>query len=151
MDLYDNLTTVSRDALDRADAIAVRMQHEQTGSEHLLLGLMATDNPASKVLQQFGVTTERVEPIVTVLRKPYMNVSSQAVRLLTPHLKMVLHDAVELGKGEQTHTRLARPEHLLVALLRGQSANVKNVFAALGVNYVAVLRDISPEAVSAKN
>lgn len=61
------LTTDARAIPRGAFGHALRLGHPYVGGEHLLLALVAADDPAAAVLRQHGLTPERVEQEVVRL------------------------------------------------------------------------------------
>jgi len=62
--MFERFTTPARNAVVGAQGSARRLGDDQIGVEHLLLGLLATDERdglARSVLESFGVTAEAVE------------------------------------------------------------------------------------------
>ena len=57
--------------LDAALREALRLQHNYIGTEHLLLGSLATGDRTAEVLAGRGVTTATVEPIVLAELEPH--------------------------------------------------------------------------------
>jgi len=59
--MFERFTDTARQIVVQAQADARRLGHNYIGCEHLLLATAATDEPASAVLRDQGVTPERVE------------------------------------------------------------------------------------------
>jgi ATP-dependent Clp protease ATP-binding subunit ClpA len=62
--MFERFTTPARDVVVQAQDSARRVGDDQIGVEHLLLGLLASDEGdgrARSILAEFGVTTEAVE------------------------------------------------------------------------------------------
>ena len=64
------MTTQAETAMRNAGKAAVRMNHAYVGTEHILLGILATDCVAADVLKHLKVTTERVETLIGQLVAP---------------------------------------------------------------------------------
>jgi hypothetical protein len=59
--MFERFTDTARNVVVQAQKHARRLGHNYIGCEHLLLAATATDEPASTVLRDHGVTPERVE------------------------------------------------------------------------------------------
>jgi hypothetical protein len=59
--MLERFTWAARRVLVQAKLDAVRLGHNYIGCEHLLLAVAATDEPASAVLRDQGVTPDRIE------------------------------------------------------------------------------------------
>jgi ATP-dependent Clp protease ATP-binding subunit ClpA len=59
--MFERFTDGARQVVVQAQANARRLGHTYIGCEHLLLAAVATDEPASVILRDQGVTPERVE------------------------------------------------------------------------------------------
>ncbi|MGW5237353.1 Clp protease N-terminal domain-containing protein [Monashia sp. NPDC004114] len=70
--MFERFTDTARGIVVRAQDDARRLGHDFIGSEHLLLAVAATDEPAGAVLRGSGITPERVEAEIlrTVGRGP---------------------------------------------------------------------------------
>lgn len=59
--MFERFAPDARTAVAHAQEHARRLGHHYIGCEHLLLGLVSTDQPASEVLREHGVTPARLE------------------------------------------------------------------------------------------
>ncbi|MFF4507458.1 Clp protease N-terminal domain-containing protein [Streptomyces sp. NPDC001401] len=59
--MFERFTPDTRTVVVHAQEHARRLGHHYLGCEHLLLALVSTDQPASAVLREHGLTPERVE------------------------------------------------------------------------------------------
>jgi ATP-dependent Clp protease ATP-binding subunit ClpA len=59
--MFERFTDTARHVVIQAQKHARRLGHNYIGCEHLLLAAAATDEPASTVLREHGVTPERIE------------------------------------------------------------------------------------------
>ena len=96
-------TQRARRVLSLAQEEAERLQHSYIGTEHLLLGLLREDGGvASRVLQDLGVDSERVQELVERMtrsgqRAPFTKLD------LAPGTKRVLELAVEEARRLNHH------------------------------------------------
>jgi hypothetical protein len=75
-------TQHGKDALGQANAAAVALGHNYVGTEHLLLGLVATpgDSPAAQVLSGLGIDAERAKGAVIEWTANFLAENPDAVR-----------------------------------------------------------------------
>jgi Clp amino terminal domain, pathogenicity island component len=59
--MFERFTGDARTVVVHAQEHARRLGHRYIGCEHLLLAVVSTDQPASAVLREYGLTPERVE------------------------------------------------------------------------------------------
>ena len=62
--MFERFTDTARHVVTQAQKDARRLGHHYIGCEHLLLAAAATDEPASTVLREHGVTPERIEAVI---------------------------------------------------------------------------------------
>jgi ATP-dependent Clp protease ATP-binding subunit ClpC len=146
----------SRRALDLAREEMLALSHWWLGTEHVLWGL-ASEGSLTPFLTPHGITPERIHGgIVFVFDRqaqqgqstqgsPLLaNVSSDALKLLTPRAKQVIVLAGEEAKsqGEQS----IRPMHLLLGLLNEGEGIGAGLLRSLGVNLSQARTALVPSA-----
>jgi ATP-dependent Clp protease ATP-binding subunit ClpA len=65
--MFERFTREARQTVVQAQAEATALRHPRVGTEHLLLGLVAQETPASAVLARHGLTRATVLESVTAL------------------------------------------------------------------------------------
>jgi RNA polymerase sigma factor (sigma-70 family) len=138
----------SRRALDLAREEMLALSHWWIGTEHLLWGL-AREGSLASFLTPHEITPERIHAgIVFIFDRekhpdqsaqgspPLADVSSDALKLLTPRAKQVIFLAAEEMKsqGEQS----LRPAHLLLGLLKEGEGLGAGLLRALGISLLQV-------------
>src|SRR6266704_6373834 len=134
----------SRRVLDLAREEMLNLKHWWIGTEHLLWGL-ASEESLTSFLTPLGITPERIHAgIVFIFDRqthqgqsgqgspPLADVSSDALKLLTPRAKQMIFLAAEEMKsqGEQS----IRPTHLLLGLLNEGEGIGAGLLRSLGVS-----------------
>ena len=114
--LFERFTHRARQVVVLAQEESREMGHASIATEHLLLGLLRTeDGLAARVLRSVGVTPERARPLVIELHGPEAEVSPGQIPF-TPRAKQVLElalrESVSLG-----HNYIGT-EHILLGLAR---------------------------------
>ena len=138
----------SRRVLDLAREEMLNLKHWWIGTEHLLWGLASEGSLASFLTPQ-GITPERIhDGIVFVFDRPAQqgqsvqsspplaNVSSEALKLLTPRAKQMIFLAGEEMKsqGEQS----IRPMHLLLGLMNEGEGIGAGLLRTLGFSFLPI-------------
>jgi RNA polymerase sigma factor (sigma-70 family) len=140
--------------LDLAREEMLALSHWWIGTEHLLWGL-ASEERLTSFLTPLGITPERIHAgIVFIFDRekhqgpsgqgspPLADVSSDALKLLTPRAKQVIFLAAEEMKsqGEQS----IRPAHLLLGLLNEGEGIGAGLLRSLGVSLLQARTALVP-------
>jgi len=124
---YNRLGVRTKLVLTDAFAFAGQMGHTSVGSEHLLWGMLASENEGQTILKQAGLRKKAVEEVV--LRLVGKGNWDMPPRGMTPHGKHILEqagwEAERLGAGE------VGCDHLLFALLREEKGTAMEVIKQL--------------------
>jgi len=146
----------SRRVLDLAREEMLALSHWWLGTEHVLWGVASEGSLASFLTPQ-GITPERIHAgLVFIFDRekhqgqsgssspPLADVSSDALKLLTPRAKQVIFLAAEEMKsqGEQS----LRPTHLLLGLLHEGEGIGAGLLRSLGVSLLQARTTLVPPA-----
>ncbi len=130
----DRYTKKAEAALKNARAESKTLGQDYIGSEHLLMGLLRTENSvAYELLNQFGVKLDSVRDLMQEFARP----DEQTITIsrsieYTPRLKDVLDEAERLaGMGGLSEIGT---EILLLAILRTNSCMAYKMIQTLGVD-----------------
>jgi hypothetical protein len=146
----------SRRALDLAREEMLILSHWWIGTEHLLWGLASEGSLASFLTPQ-GITPERIHAgIVFIFDRekhqgqagqgspPLADVSSDALKLLTPRAKQVIVLAAEEMKSQREQS--IRPAHLLLGLLNEGEGIGAGLLRSLGISLFQARTVLVPPA-----
>ena len=137
---FERFTLKARQALDLAQTVAERLQHNYVGTEHQLLALYdVEDGLGARALLEQGVTQEAVEAEV-IARVGVGPKPAPGPHPFTPRARKVLEEAVNASL-ELGHNYVGT-EHLLLGLYRGQAGLALQILEHLGAS-----RDLSNRAV----
>ncbi|MGH2353188.1 MAG: Clp protease N-terminal domain-containing protein [Chloroflexota bacterium] len=128
---FEKFTEKAKLTLHLAQQEAQRFNHNYIGTEHLLLGLVASDGIAGKVLAELEIGTEQVcSAVEFVVGRGDKPVSGEVS--LTPRAKR----ALELAVDEASHLRHSHvgTEHLLLGLIREGEGVGAGVLDKLGAS-----------------
>ena len=74
--MFERFTNRAQEVIGVAKKAAAQLEQNYIGTEHLLLGLVrVSDSVASKLLQEQGVTEERLKELISSLITPTGSVS----------------------------------------------------------------------------
>lgn len=129
--LFGRLTERAQRVLAHAQEEAMRLNHSNIGTEHLLLGLMKEpEGIAAKVLDAFGITEEKVtKEVENLIGQGQEQVS--AIHY-TPRAKKVIE--LSMDEARKLNHTFVGTEHLLLGLIRENEGVAARVFANLDLN-----------------
>jgi RNA polymerase sigma-70 factor (ECF subfamily) len=148
----------SRRVLDLAREEMLSLKHWWIGTEHVLWGL-ASEESLTSFLTPLGITPERIHAAIVFIfdrqthqgqsvqgSPPLADVSSDALKLLTPRAKQVIFLAAEEMKsqGEQS----IRPTHLLLGLMNEGEGIGAGLLRSLGIGPLQARTALIPPEVS---
>jgi ATP-dependent Clp protease ATP-binding subunit ClpB len=134
----DKLTTKSQEALQHAQGLAERRNHQAIDAEHLLFTLLGQkEGVVLSLLQKLGAPvsslTERLQKALD--RLPQVT-GSTGQTFITPHLKKII-EAAE-AEAEALKDEYVSAEHLLLAMLQ-DSGEAGKTLKELGVSRDKIL------------
>lgn len=138
--MYDKFTENAKSAISVAKDVAYRLSHNYIGTEHLLIGLMEVDGVASKILEENGVTVEKVLELVNQLIAPNNGVEMIDAGTFTPRSKRILDQSYK--EAAKLKATLVGTEHILIALIKESDCIAVRLLNTLGVNVQKVYIDI---------
>ncbi len=138
--MYDKFTENAKNAINLAKEVAYRLSHNYIGTEHLLIGLMEVEGVASKILEENGVTVEKVLELVNQLIAPNNGVETMDGGTFTPRSKRILDQSYK--EAAKFKAPLVGTEHILIALIKESDCIAVRLLNTLGVNIQKVYIDI---------
>ena len=151
--VYDKFTENAKNAINLAREVAYRLSHNYIGTEHLLIGLMEVEGVASKILEENGVTVEKVLELVNQLIAPNNGVEMMDAGNFTPRSKRILDQSYK--EAAKFKAPLVGTEHILIALIKESDCIAVRLLNTLGVNvqkvYIDILTASGVDVSSAKN
>ncbi|MDW8103959.1 MAG: ATP-dependent chaperone ClpB [Armatimonadota bacterium] len=129
----DRLTLRAQEAVQQAQSIAERMNHQNIDAEHLLLALIdQTESIVPTVLQKLGVQLPLLRRYVEAELKKLPQVHGASVAsYITPRFKQVMDKAFE--EAERLKDEYVSTEHLLMALVEDTSGPAGRLLKQAGV------------------
>ncbi|MDD3172277.1 MAG: ATP-dependent Clp protease ATP-binding subunit [Herbinix sp.] len=138
--MYDKFTENAKNAINLAKDIAYRLSHNYIGTEHLLIGLMEVEGVASKILEENGVTVDKVLELVNQLIAPNNGVEMMDGGSFTPRSKRIIDQSYK--EAAKLKASLVGTEHILIALIKESDCIAVRLLNTLGVNVQKVYIDI---------
>ena len=150
------LSTAARHALDLAEQEAqADPAAQEVGTEHLLLGLLReAEGIAAGVLESFGVSLERAQSQVQLIRRQgkastAFNAEHQARYNMTPTLNMVSRDLTSAALADQLDPVVGRDEEIerTMQVLARRSKNNPVLVGEAGVGKTAIAEGLAQKIV----
>jgi ATP-dependent Clp protease ATP-binding subunit ClpC len=130
--------------LTYAKESASRLGHTEVSSAHLLLGLLALGNGIPHhVLQQFGLSIERVESYLS-LKRPFADDSALADGVTLGRSALLAIERAEAEASARGHTYTGT-DHLLIAIAKEESGEAADLFASLHIDANRIAAMVSRE------
>ena len=115
--MYYKFTARAEKALEYAQEIAMELEHNYIGTEHLLYGLVEEGTGvASKVLQNQGLTSEKVKQSIEEIVGVGDEIENANQISFTPRSKRVIENA--FLEARRLGTEYIGTEHLLIGIMK---------------------------------
>ncbi|MBI3756068.1 MAG: ATP-dependent chaperone ClpB, partial [Deltaproteobacteria bacterium] len=135
----DRFTIKSQEALNQAQVIAEKHQHQQVDAEHLLLALLEQEGGiAAPLLQRVGANVSLIKGQLEETLKKLPNVSGAEGVYLAPRLKKILDKALE--EAQRLKDDFVSTEHILIAIADEKTSEAAKILAAQGVSKDTMLK-----------
>ncbi|MFA7615894.1 MAG: ATP-dependent Clp protease ATP-binding subunit [Moheibacter sp.] len=133
--MNDNFSQKVKDVIAFSKEEALRLGHDQIGTEHLLLGILRDgDSKAVSILENLNVDLKEVRNKIELLSPPRENISDRKLNLqLTKQAERALKTTfleAKLFKNSTVNT-----VHLLLCILRNENDAVTKMLKKMGVDY----------------
>lgn len=126
-------TPAAQQSFEVARAEALRFHHNFVGTEHVLLGLLGTENsPVPGVLGKMGVSCETVRAEIEKIVGSFKQFPSTETPPYTPRARKAL--GIALREAKKLRRDTADTEHLFLGLVLEGSGVAALVLKNLGVN-----------------
>lgn len=151
--MQSRFTKKAQEALDHASEAAVMLGHSYIGSEHLLIGLIQTEEClASAVLAEYDVTDEKIINLVYQLIAPEGAVGVKEPTGYTPRVRRILENSAK--EAIRFKADLIGTEHILISIIKESECVAARLLNTIGVNikklYVDILIAMGEDANSYK-
>jgi len=136
----DRFTIKSQEALNEAQSVAEKYQHQQIDAEHMLLTLITQEGGiVTPMLQRIGANVSLMKgQIEEGLKKiPKVYGAGEGV-YLSPRLKKILDKAFE--EAQRLRDEFASTEHILIAIADEKTSEAYKILAAQGATKDAILK-----------
>ena len=141
---FTGFTEKANNALNKAMEVAEDMGHTYIGSEHILLGLLdSQDSVAGKFLNSKGVTYKKIYDMIEESVGAGIPTELQPADF-TPRSKHIIEGALMLGSS--MGQSLSGTEHLLLSMCREGSGYACELLNRSGISAQTVLKDMATPA-----
>lgn len=125
-------TDSAQSAIEIANQIAIELGHQYIGTEHLLYGLVSSENGvAGRVLENQGIDTGKVLAEIEELIGREKNEGTATIGF-TPRTKRVVENA--FLEARKLGSDYIGTEHLLIGMMREADSVATRIMMDLGVN-----------------
>ena len=139
--MQSRFTKKAEEALQAAGLVAVQLGHGYIGSEHILIGLLQTeDSLASAVLERHDVDEERIIDLVNQLITPDDGIGVKEPSGYTPRARRILEAASR--EAIRFKSPLIGTEHLLIAIIKESDSVAARLLNTIGVNIKKLYVDL---------
>src|SRR5438876_7308632 len=141
MDMFERFTDRARKVMALANQEAQRFNHEYSGTEHILLGLVKEGSGVgANVLKNLDIDLRKVRLEVEKLVKSGPDMVTMGKLPQTPRAKKVIEYAIE--EARSPNHNYVGTEHLLLGLLRAQEGVAAQVLMNLGLKLEDVREEV---------
>ena len=134
-------TKKATQAIEGAKSVSKALGHGYVGSEHLLLAIVSVeDSTASKVLDKYGVTQDKVLEMIERTVAPSKKVSIKERDGFSPRARRILESGLQ--EAERFGDDIVGTEHILMAILADGDCVGNRLLCALNVNVQKAYADI---------
>lgn len=136
----DRFTIKSQDALQEAQSIAERYQHQQVDAEHLLLALIGQEGGiVAPIIQRVGANIPLIKGQIEEALKKVPKVSGAGGEVyLAQGLKKILDKALE--EAQRLKDEFVSTEHILISIADDKTSEASRMLAAQGATKDAILK-----------
>lgn len=148
--MQSGFTKKAEEALKNSATTAYAYGHSSIGSEHILIGLMQTDESvAQTVLLKNEVDLERFEEMVSQLMHPDNMAEYSEPESYTPRAAGILNMAAR--EARRFKAQLVGTEHILIAMLKDSECVATKLLATMGCNIQKIYVDVMMAVGDANN
>ncbi len=132
---FDKFTIKAQEALQEAQAVAEKHEHQQVEPEHLLLALLEqSEGVIPQIFQKLGVSlpnlTARVEEALGQIPKVYGGGTGQVY--ISPRLKKILDSSFQ--EAERLKDAYVSTEHMLLAIIEEKGGAAGRILNSQGAS-----------------
>ena len=139
--MYYKFTARAEKALEYAQEIAMELGHNYIGTEHLLYGLVEEGTGvASKVLQNQGLTSEKVRQAIEEIVGVGEEIEDANQITFTPRSKRVIENA--FLEARRLGTEYIGTEHLLIGIMKEGDSVATRIMLEEDVNPSGLYNDL---------
>ncbi len=139
--MFNKFNERARKVLMLGNEEARNFKHGYVGTEHMLMGVIKEEGMASQLLNNIGVTLDRVKELV----EKYIGYGDIDMPIdeiyLTPRTKRLVELSVVEARG--LNHNFVSPEHILLAIIREPEGVAYTILSNLGVDFNKLRNELS--------
>lgn len=137
---FDKFTQEAKVVIEEAKKASKELKHGYLGTEHILLGTLATECEAKNMITSLGVNNNDVYNLI----KSYIGIGDVEYNILdmpfTPRSKKVLDESVL--EANSLGAQAASPEHILTTLLKDKEGVAYIILCNLNINFIKLKKSL---------
>src|SRR3990172_4119953 len=139
----DRFTVKSQEALQEAQSIAERHQHQDVDDGHLLLALIGQEGGiVAPIIQRVGANINLIKGQIEDVLKKLPKVSGAGGEVyLASGLKKILDKALE--EAQRLKDEFVSTEHILIAIANDKTGEASRILSAQGATKDAILKALA--------
>ena len=135
-------TKSATEVIRRANQIAIRLNHKEIDTEHILFALLEDHGAAAKLLSTYSIAPEDIYRHFPLMAGAGNQVSSGAKLPLSPHAKIVIEHALEEFRLLRDGPFAVGPEFILLGLLREREGTTGQLLWKFGLRLETVREQV---------
>src|SRR3990172_3405350 len=139
----DSFTIKSQEALNEAQSLAEKYQHQQIDAEHMLLALIAQEGGiVTPMLQRVGANVSLIKGQLEEGLKKIPKVYGAGEEVYLSHrLKKILDKAFE--EAQRLKDNFVSTEHILIAIADEKTSEAARILVSQGASKDAILKAVA--------
>lgn len=137
---FDKFTQEAKVVIEEAKKASKELKHGYLGTEHILLGTLATECEAKNMITSLGVNNNDVYNLI----KSYIGIGDVEYNILdmpfTPRSKKVLDESVL--EANSLGAQASSPEHILTTLLKDKEGVAYIILCNLNINFIKLKKSL---------
>lgn len=138
--MFGRFTERAQKVLMNAQEEAEKFKHGYVGTEHILLGILIEDGVAKQLLNNSGITEDKVRQLIERYEgKGEMDLYKNEIPL-TPRTKRLLE--MSLLEARNLNHNYITPEHILLGLIREAEGVAFTILSNLGLDVERLKKEL---------
>lgn len=139
--MAERYTSQAKEAIRYAEEAANELEQNYVGTEHLLLGLVKEGSGvASKILENNGITEEKILNLIDQLIVSNYNIAIESKQNYSPLAISILQNAYR--EATRYKSALIGTEHILIAIIKDSACIAHKLLLTMNINIQKIYMEI---------